>query len=425
VEVFHFVPAGWQRADSAGDGSLADELHFLYVAAKKVEQIREDLGSAGQVIAAQVEQKMLGRRADWQTADAEISSRVSRAVLQVRRELAKELQDLTDTLRGSRTDLNLTPETVERVVRTALRLAHNKDLTEAEPPKGFQGRCFHLPDLPGAWAAARNDGLYHPLTQQERPVTFDDDRAAGRTDVVLLHLGHRLVQMCLRLLRAELWSDTGGGAAKLSRVTARVVPGDLLDTPAVAVHMRVVVTGDEGTRLHEEVIVTGGAIEAGRLKQVRAEQLESWLAVASEEKPPDALLETLAAMWDSELEPRLTRLLETRATQRKVRLASDLEARCVEEVAAMTDVLAELGQSIRDALSNEPQWVQPSLYEVAEQEQLHKDFAALEARLASIPEQLETETEALRRRYANPKVRWFPAAVTFLVPASLAHRSVG
>ena len=67
-------------------------------------------------------------------------------------------------------------------------------------------RCFRLPDLPGAWADARNDGLYNPVTGEERPVTFDHDAAADRTDVVLLHLGHRLVQMCLRLLRAELWA---------------------------------------------------------------------------------------------------------------------------------------------------------------------------------------------------------------------------
>ena len=79
VDVFHFVPAGWQdggRGSRTGS-ALEDELYFLYVAAKKVEQIREDLGSAGEVIAAQVEQKMLGKRADWQTADVEIARRAS------------------------------------------------------------------------------------------------------------------------------------------------------------------------------------------------------------------------------------------------------------------------------------------------------------------------------------------------------------
>ena len=97
-------------------------------------------------------------------------------------------------------------QTVERVVRTALRLAHRRDLIERAGPGGLPGACFRLPELPGAWADARNDGLLHPVTGRERPVTFDRDAAAERTDVVLLHLGHRLVQMCLRLLRAELWA---------------------------------------------------------------------------------------------------------------------------------------------------------------------------------------------------------------------------
>ena len=49
--------------------------------------VREDLGSAGDVIAAQVEQKMLGRGADWQAADVEIARRSTRARLKVEREL--------------------------------------------------------------------------------------------------------------------------------------------------------------------------------------------------------------------------------------------------------------------------------------------------------------------------------------------------
>lgn len=421
VEIFHFVPAGWDET-TPSDGSLGDELHFLVQAARKVDQIREDLGSAGDVIAAQVEQKMLGKRADWQTADTEMRKRAGHAELKVRHELAQRLEKLTATLRDSRSELNLSPETVERVVRTALRLAHNKDLVPVQAPPGLRGSCFRLPELPGAWAEARNDGLAHPVTGEERPATFDHDTATGRSDVVLLHLGHRLVQMCLRLLRAELWSGRANSGAKLSRVTARVVPGGLLTAPAVAAHMRIVVTGDAGIRLHEEVIVSGGLIEGGRLTRARAEDLESWLAVATEELPSESIRARLAELWP-EVQPRLASNLDTRANQRKGRLAADLEQRCAEEVAAMTSVLAELERSIRTALDHTEHWEQASLFEVAsERDQLRKDHEALTERLAAIPAQLEQESAALRHRYADPVVRWFPATVTFLVPAALAHR---
>jgi len=80
---------------------------------------------------------------------------------------------------------------------------------------------YHLPPLVGTWAVCAK-GLAHPYTNEIRPVVFDHDLAAGRDDVVLAHLGHRLVQMCLRLLRAEIWAPEG--QRKLHRVSARVVP---------------------------------------------------------------------------------------------------------------------------------------------------------------------------------------------------------
>ena len=110
------TPTGMRR------GALEDELHFLWVAARKTEQIREDLGSAGDVIAAQVEQKMLGRREDWQAVDVEIERRAGAAAPSSGSFVTSplDLQKLTETLNESRGDLASTPEAVEHVVRTAL-----------------------------------------------------------------------------------------------------------------------------------------------------------------------------------------------------------------------------------------------------------------------------------------------------------------
>ncbi|GAA4539808.1 DISARM system SNF2-like helicase DrmD [Amycolatopsis samaneae] len=421
VEVRHFVPAGWETA-SFGEGSLEDELDFLRIAVEKVEQIREDLGSAGEVISAQVERKMLGEQSGWVMADTEIRKRASRARLKVERDLARDLQRLTETLAGSRTELDLTPETVEQVVRTALRLAHRRELEPATPPKGFSAPVFRLPELPGAWASARNSGLYHALTGKERLVTFDQDAVAGRHDVVLLHLGHQLVQMCLRLLRAELWAQAradGGPRGKLSRVTARVVPGDRLLLPAVVAHGRVVVTGAEGTRLHEEVMAAGGVIDQGKLRRATADELTGWLAAASTEAVPDELHARFDELWP-ELSDPLAKLLARRAADRTRSMEALLRKRCDEEVTGIGVVLDELVQSIREALDATDHWQQGSLFNLDdERDQLHADHEALLARLEAIPDQREDEIAALRRRYADPVARWFPAAVEFLVPESI------
>lgn len=57
VNVFHFVAAGFREGAEVAEGSgasLVADLEFLYRAARKVQQIREDLGKVGPVIAAQV-----------------------------------------------------------------------------------------------------------------------------------------------------------------------------------------------------------------------------------------------------------------------------------------------------------------------------------------------------------------------------------
>lgn len=111
VEIVHFVPQGWdqEREEGTGftEGTLEDAMAFLGVAVRKVEQIRTDLGSAGEVIASQVEQKMLGKRSSWQTTDREIQSLAGKAVLKIERNLAHDLQQAQDQLTRTRTELNL------------------------------------------------------------------------------------------------------------------------------------------------------------------------------------------------------------------------------------------------------------------------------------------------------------------------------
>lgn len=49
--------------------------------------------------------------------------------------------------------------------------------------------------------------------------------------------------------------------------------------------------------------------------------------------------------------------------------------------------------------------------------EIHK--GALRTRLQQIPEEIEQEKAVIRRRFADPKIRLFPVAVTFLIPERL------
>jgi hypothetical protein len=153
--------------------------------------------------------------------------------------MRERLAALRDDLYESRVTLHLHPDRVHRVVRIALALAREPALTPGAEPG-----TWVVPSLTGSWSRA-TIGLEHPATPDvRRPITFDHDVARDRTDVVLAHLGHRLVRMALALMRAEVW----GTGNHLHRVAIRYADARLGSLVAVA-HGRLVITGAAGHRL--------------------------------------------------------------------------------------------------------------------------------------------------------------------------------
>jgi hypothetical protein len=234
---------------------------------------------------------------------------------------------------------------------------------------------------------------------------------------VLVHLQHRLVQQSLRLLRAEIWAMDGPRG--LSRVTTRLVSTDALSEPAVSAHGRLVITGGDGHRLHEEVVEAGGTIRDGRFARLGVSELDSALGAASDEPCPASVYSELVSKWDKISQP-LFSALERRARDRVESLKKALSDREDDDVATIEQVLTELRHSIHGELK-QPEAEQLALFDTTdEREQFRRDIEALRRRLETIPEDIEREVEALRRRYADPEPRLFPVAITFLVPDNLA-----
>ncbi|MBL8808533.1 MAG: DEAD/DEAH box helicase, partial [Planctomycetaceae bacterium] len=275
--VYHFVGRevyGREDLVSSRAGDLETDLEFLMVAARKLEQISKDLsGKVNPVIAAQVEERMLGKRVGLDTRNVEADAAGIRRQLSYERNLREEIKKLASQLSESRRELNIYPASVKAVVDMGLQLADKPPLEEATlkgiwpDPSGYRETCpvFSVPQLDGAWRHC-TQGLLHPHTRKIRPITFDDKIAEGRDDVVLVHLNHRLVQMCQRLLRAEVWS--GADSRKLNRVTARYVPQRLTSSPVVVAFGRIVVIVADNRSLHEEIIFAGGSSSDGKFRRI-------------------------------------------------------------------------------------------------------------------------------------------------------------
>ena len=431
VRIYHFVGKGYKEREKADQdipaGELEGDLEFLMRAAKKVEQIREDLGKVGPVIAQQVEEAMLGHRTKLNTAVAEKDAEPVRKMLKFERDLRSQIERLRDQLQETKRTLRLDPENIQKVVEIALNLADQPPLIPAKVegiwPDPQRAACpvFHLPAFKGSWSYC-TEGLRQLHTDAIRPVVFDANLAAGRDDVVLAHLNHRLVQMCLRLLRAEVWSTEG--KKKLYRITARTVPDSVLRDPAMIAHARlVVIGGGDSARLHEEIITAGGLLSEGKFKRMNVGDVKQALDTAKDVEPPQSMKNILTKLYSEHLDA-LAKSLEARMRDRLDGMTKLLAEREAKEVNDIAFILTELRKSIEEKLSD------TKLNQMVfdgwgddERGQLERNMDSLQARVREIPAEIERETEAVRRRFADPQPRMFPVAVTFLVPDRLARGS--
>ena len=412
VEVYHFVAAGFEKTTPGqSKQTLEADLEFLFRAAKKVDQIREDLGKVGPVIAEQVEQAMLGKRHALDTSRAESQTEPIRRLLKAERDVQDQIRRLREQLAQVKLELHLSPGNICHVVQVGLQLAGQPPLQPIQV-SGVR-EAFRAPRLTKSWEACLR-GLEHPHTKQLRPIVFDHADAQGRDDVVLIHLNHRLVQMCLRLLRAQIWST--GQERRLSRFSALRVPDEFLPSPAIVAYGRLLVLGKTHQKLHEELVVAGGFIQEGRFRRMNVGEVQNAVDHARTELPPRAMLERLGGLWPS-LQKPLSESLQARTKDRTENLDKMLIELAEREKRNIAEILNELRQTLAAGVAAPDQLEFD--YDLSARD---RGIEALRRRIEQIPDEIAAEHAQIDRRFAGPTPRLFPVAVTFLVPESLARR---
>jgi superfamily II DNA or RNA helicase len=412
VLIWHPADGGEASGDTFG-GHKDDIIRAL----TKLEAMREDMGSVNPVIAPQLAGLVEGTRRELDTREAEARAAKVKRYVRSDRQIKERIEKLRERLEETRTDFHLTPERICAAVRTGLALERRPPLRPAALVGAPDGTVFEMPALTGSWARCM-EGLRHPHTGKIRPVTFDQAVAKGRDDVVLVHLNHRLVQMCLRLMRAEVWAQSD--VKKLHRVDVRTLPSSELDEIAVAVISRLVITGGKHHRLHEELTVAGGYVKDSSFsREARITHVNGWLDKASSIEADDRLLERLRGHFEKH-QDSILQSLEGRSRDRLRNLENTLEARKQQEIGNMGSVLDELARAIEQELQAAAKPEQLVLrfanFSDEERTQVRRDTEALKLRLSKIPYEKEQEVAAIRQRFEGYTARTFPVAVIFLVP---------
>lgn len=423
VFIWHPVGKGFELSDtifSNNVGNIDGDHEYLMRAVIKIDAIREDLGSVGPVIAQQIEDAMLGKLSSFNVADSEKKAIKAKKYVVSENRLREKITKFHDKLMEAKTDFHLSSDHIYRAVKTALELAEKPSLKPAVLPETPEGSVFEVPILPGSWGHV-TEGLKHPHTGEMRPITFDYEVAKGRDDVVLAHLNHRLVQMCLRLLREELWKLDG--VKKLYRVSVRKVASSELSAPAVLMWARLVITGGDQHRLHEEIIISGGELKRSSFSRITQQsRLNDLLKNSISIDPTDSLLDVLRELFEQQ-ENSIRSAMEARSKDRIRFLENTLTRRRDSEIKDLQNILNELEKAIQNELKENSLPKQALLPGFAPEErtQIRRDIEALQSRLECIPKEKEMEKTVIEKRYSDLVDRTFPVAVIFLVPESYAE----
>ncbi len=401
----------------------------LQALVRKTERIREQLGSAGQVIGQRLSER-LEREGIWRPKDqareieeASDERLEKTAVAEMddetaarRARQAKELDDLRSLREESRERVGVDPEMLEKVVAEAMsRAGASLDAARAGEINGVQ--LFHLdPSGPafvgGGWAEALDDLRIRRRKRSEslkdwranaplRAVSFRPALTEDGVDVdgvLQLHLEHRLVRRLLSRFLSQ------GFASGLSRASVVVGPGA---QPRVVLLGRLALYGSGAARLHEEILLVTAAWTESRRGETQLKPFGAVREAATLEQldhafqdprsPAQQIIDRIrpgAAQDAADLEPELKRRAEARKGEaiRELAAVGDAEAKAIRRL--LEDQRARVAKA--DA---EPEHPQLTLFDDAEAEQRRRDRRRWKVKLEKLAKDIAEEPQRVRAGY--------------------------
>jgi superfamily II DNA or RNA helicase len=421
-----------------------EDVRFLDYVVQKVHQVREDLGSVGEVIDASVEEHFTAGGVDEQELDLRVDQTLEIApertdMAEARRPLDEQSgDDAEQALHRTEQRLQLDPQRLARLLQVAIELDGGR--LESE------GDLYRLAQVPTGWARLVDDHLRIQRGAQQGAIpriVFDADYFVertgdrqvfrSRTDVALIRLGHPLVQRALARLRQRLWQPD----ALIGRWTIAV--GEVAE-PTVVVASLAQAGNELREPLHTELLEfafqTGANhppadLPPAHRSALSKDGLSAWRNwIAEEWDHLHAAIDSVVGGRRDELAERLGGLLQEQLKDERTRQRQLYDHRLKELAKEPTDRAIE--RIRRELLKAEEQAQQRTFFaednlartqRVAELEsQLEqKEFERISRQRERLRERLEVERErmleqVLPRRFALARFQLAPIAVELVVP---------
>lgn len=284
-----------------------EDMQFLSRIVQKVDQVREDLGSVGQIldriITTHFESNKLNinEKLDADYTGKSYKSDMSRRITEIQKDSNKALQRLTAT----EMSLDLTPENVANIFKYALK----NNGGGLEPIQTENGTVYKINPIPPTWSSIIDETLIIKSEKQRGAlprVVFDSSYFekningykvySHSDDVVLLRLGHPLIQKAILEMKRSLWEDK-----KLKRWTIQKgkLPHGINEI--IQIDLLLEVNNELREIVHQEVITLNYQCEGENIIPVE-DSLKPYLVNIEKKKlKPNELedvLEDIREEWD-------------------------------------------------------------------------------------------------------------------------------
>jgi ERCC4-related helicase len=439
-----------------------EEDRVLDALVRKTEVIRKQLGAAGEVLRARMEQTLtregirreavaslaetftkadseqvrLAERQMGDEADRRIArlkgeeARLQRALDQARRRVGVEGADIRRVIEVALQDVGTALEPGHASVAEAVRL--NPDAAAFAKDASWASLFDEL--RPGRPASAKERAKWRRETPV-RSLVFEPPRIREGEpepqDVVQLHLEHRLVKRLISRFVSQ------GFRASVRRVTAVISKGA---SPRCVLVGRLSLFGPGARRLHEEIIpITAAWRDTGREQSPLAPFAEGGeattiaqldAALREGRSPGEGVLERLRHTVESDIAD-LRPHLELRAADSEAGAIRELTDNGQREADALSALLQKQIDKVRGAMNSKqppPAPAQADLFGPSPEEmqkrlerekrQFEADRRSWDGKLLRLQSDLKAEPERVRQSYEVQARRLEPIALIYLWPAT-------
>ncbi|WP_394866576.1 DISARM system SNF2-like helicase DrmD [Paraclostridium bifermentans] len=426
-----------------------EDMQFLSRIVQKVDQVREDLGSVGQVLDRMIEthfdsvESNINENLDVDFVGQTYKSDMKQRITDIQKDSSKALQRLTAT----EISLDLNPNNVADIFKYALQ-SDGGDLEEVQTQNGT---VYRINPIPPTWNAIIDETIRIKSGNQKGAlprVVFDSSYFEKEVngykvysysdDIVLLRLGHPLIQKAILNMKRALWEDT-----KLRRWT--VQKGNLPHgiNELIQVDLLLEVTNKLREVIHQEVITLNYQCDGDNIIAID-ESLKQYVTNIQKQKLTldelDDRLDDIRYEWD-EIKSDVRKEIQAFRDEKEAWFKQTLEAKLKEDKELQKQIFDNRIKELKDeklekakekiskdlqAQTNDLQELQMSLIEDVEgkvKEQIknlevQRDLIISNKQI--MKEILEKEkervlTKVLPQRYSLNNIEVHPLAIEYIV----------